>query len=94
MAYLRHNRVSRKIRGTFEPEFELKELYDGQPWQASEKEVGLSAWYDGFVVKEISGSSGSTEAGVGTRSRPCSAPPHWTISTGSIPGAFPPSHRR
>ena len=54
MAYLRHNRVSRKIRGTFEPEFELKELYDGQPWQASEKEVGLSAWYDGFVVKEIS----------------------------------------
>ena len=29
MAYLRHNRVARKIRGTFGPEFDLNELYVG-----------------------------------------------------------------
>ncbi len=53
MAYLRHNRVSRQIRGTFGPEFELNELYAGHPWQASEKEPEPSAWYDGFMVKKI-----------------------------------------
>ena len=53
MAYLRHNRVSRKIRGTFGPEFELNELYAGPPWQPSEKQPEPSAWYDGFMVRKI-----------------------------------------
>ena len=53
MAYLRHNRVSRKIRGTFGPELDLNELYAGQAWQASEKETEPSVWYDGFMVKKI-----------------------------------------
>jgi squalene-hopene/tetraprenyl-beta-curcumene cyclase len=53
IAYLRHNRVSRKIRGTFGPEFDLNELYAGPAWQASEKEPEPSAWYDGFIVKKI-----------------------------------------
>jgi squalene-hopene/tetraprenyl-beta-curcumene cyclase len=53
MAYLRHNRVSRKIRGTFGPELDLNELYAGPPWQASEKEPEPSVWYDGFIVKKI-----------------------------------------
>jgi squalene-hopene/tetraprenyl-beta-curcumene cyclase len=45
MAYLRHNRVSRKIRGTFGPELDLGELYAGQPWQSREKENEPSGWY-------------------------------------------------
>ena len=53
MAYLRHNRVSRKIRGTFGPEFDLNELYPGPGWQASEKNPEPSAWYDGFMVRKI-----------------------------------------
>jgi len=53
MAYLRHNRVSRKIRGTFGPELDVNELYAGQTWQASEKETEPSVWYDGFMVKKI-----------------------------------------
>jgi squalene-hopene/tetraprenyl-beta-curcumene cyclase len=53
MAYLRHNRVSRKIRGTFGPELGLGELYVGQPWQSREKENEPSAWYDGFMVSKI-----------------------------------------
>lgn len=53
MAYLRHNRVSRKIRGTFGPEFDLSELYAGPAWRASGKEPEPSAWYDGFIVKKI-----------------------------------------
>jgi len=53
MAYLRHNRVSRKIRGTFGPEFDLNELYAGPPWQPSEKGPEPSAWYDGFMVRKI-----------------------------------------
>jgi squalene-hopene/tetraprenyl-beta-curcumene cyclase len=53
MAYLRHNRVSRKIRGTFGPEFDLSELYAGPAWQPSEKEPEPSAWYDGFMVRKI-----------------------------------------
>jgi squalene-hopene/tetraprenyl-beta-curcumene cyclase len=53
MAYLRHNRVSRKIRGTFGPEFTLNELYAGRLWQPSETEPEPSAWYDGFMVGKI-----------------------------------------
>ena len=53
MAYLCHNRVSRKIRGTFGPEFDVNELYAGQLWQASKKESEPSAWYDGFMVRKI-----------------------------------------
>ena len=53
MAYLRHNRVSRKIRGTFGPEFDLSELYAGNPWEPSQAEAEPSAWYDGFMVKKI-----------------------------------------
>jgi squalene-hopene/tetraprenyl-beta-curcumene cyclase len=53
MAYLRHNRVSRKIRGTFGPEFELPELYAGHPWQANKQGPEPSAWYDGFMVRKI-----------------------------------------
>jgi squalene-hopene/tetraprenyl-beta-curcumene cyclase len=53
IAYLRHNRVSRKIRGTFGPEFDLDELYAGPAWQPVEKETEPSAWYDGFVVDKI-----------------------------------------
>jgi len=53
IAYLRHNRVSRKIRGTFGPEFDLNELYAGPVWRASEKEPEPSAWYDGFMVGKI-----------------------------------------
>ncbi len=53
MAYLRHNRVSRKIRGTFGPEFDLNELYAGPAWHAGEKEPEPSAWYDGFMVKKL-----------------------------------------
>jgi squalene-hopene/tetraprenyl-beta-curcumene cyclase len=53
MAYLRHNRVSRKIRGTFGPEFDLNELYAGAAWRGSENEPEPSAWYDGFMVRKI-----------------------------------------
>ena len=53
MAYLRHNRVSRKIRGTFGPEFDLSELYAGSPWKPNQAEAEPSAWYDGFIVKKI-----------------------------------------
>lgn len=53
MAYLRHNRVSRKIRGTFGPEFDLNELYVGPVWQPGEPEPGPSVWYDGFMVNKI-----------------------------------------
>jgi squalene-hopene/tetraprenyl-beta-curcumene cyclase len=53
MAYLRHNRVSRRIRGTFGPELNLDELYAGQAWQPGEKEAEPSVWYDGFMVKKI-----------------------------------------
>ena len=53
MAYLRHNRVSRKIRGTFGPALDLSELYAGNPWQPSQAEAEPSAWYDGFMVKKI-----------------------------------------
>jgi squalene-hopene/tetraprenyl-beta-curcumene cyclase len=55
MSYLRHNRVSRKIRGTFGPELDLNELYCGQPWRAGEKETEPSTWYDGFIVSKILG---------------------------------------
>src|SRR5580658_5691105 len=53
MAYLRHNRVSRKIRGTFGPELDLSELFAGQPWQTGERENEPSAWYDGFMAGKI-----------------------------------------
>ena len=53
MAYLRHNRVSRKIVGTFGPEFDLNELYVGRPWQPSTKEFEPSAWFDGFMIQKI-----------------------------------------
>jgi squalene-hopene/tetraprenyl-beta-curcumene cyclase len=53
MAYLRHNRVSHKIRGTFGPELELNELFVGPSWQTSEKENEPSVWYDGFMVSKI-----------------------------------------
>lgn len=53
MAYLRHNRVSRRIRGTFGPELDLNELYRGQPWQPNGKEAEPSLWYDGFMVRKI-----------------------------------------
>ena len=53
MAYLRHNGVSRKICGTFGPEFDLNELFAGPVWRASEKETEPSAWYDGFMVSKI-----------------------------------------
>jgi squalene-hopene/tetraprenyl-beta-curcumene cyclase len=53
MAYLRHNRVSRRIRGTFGPEFDLHELYAGPAWQATEKEPEPSAWYDGFMIRKL-----------------------------------------
>jgi squalene--tetrahymanol cyclase len=53
IAYLRHNRVSRKIRGTFGPEFDLTELYAGHPWQPGEKGSEPSVWYDGFMVRKI-----------------------------------------
>jgi squalene-hopene/tetraprenyl-beta-curcumene cyclase len=53
MAYLRHNRVSRKIRGTFGPEFDLNELFAGDLWQPNGKEPEPSAWYDGFMIRKI-----------------------------------------
>ena len=53
MAYLRHNRVSRKIRGTFGPALDLSELYAGNPWKPSQAEAEPSAWYDGFMVKKL-----------------------------------------
>ena len=53
MAYLRHNRVSRKIRGTFGPEFDLNELYAGAPWQPPGEAPEPSVWYDGFMVGKI-----------------------------------------
>jgi squalene-hopene/tetraprenyl-beta-curcumene cyclase len=53
ISYLRHNRVSRRIRGTFGPELNLNELYLGPAWQCSEKETKPSAWYDGFMVSKI-----------------------------------------
>ena len=53
MAYLRHNRVSRKIRGTFGPALDLSELYARTPWKPSQSEAEPSAWYDGFMVKKI-----------------------------------------
>jgi squalene-hopene/tetraprenyl-beta-curcumene cyclase len=53
MAYLRHNRVSRKIRGTFGPEFDLSELYRGDPWEPSRAVGDPSPWYDGFLVKKL-----------------------------------------
>jgi len=53
MAYLRHNRVSHIIRGTFGPELDLHELYAGRVWQRSEKQTEPSAWYDGFLVNKI-----------------------------------------
>ena len=70
MAYLRHNRVPRKIRGTFGPELDLNELYAGPIWRAKEKETDPSAWYDGFMVKKIlrqpfSHHSGSDQAELG-----------------------------
>jgi hypothetical protein len=91
MAYLRHNRVSRKIRGTFGPEFDLHELYAGPPWKPGGKESEPSAWYDGFIVKKSFGSSGSSKAGAGTPSRPFSASLPWTIFIGSTPDVSPPS---
>jgi squalene-hopene/tetraprenyl-beta-curcumene cyclase len=53
MAYLRHNRVARKVRGTFGPEFDLNELYNGNPWQPSQDEAEPSAWYDGYMARKI-----------------------------------------
>jgi len=53
MAYLRHNRVSRRIRGTFGPELDLAELYAGIPWKPSQAESEPSAWYDGFMVQKL-----------------------------------------
>ena len=53
MAYLRHNRVSRKIRGTFGPELDLNELFVGTAWQKNENENEPSVWYDGFVINKI-----------------------------------------
>lgn len=53
MAYLRHNRVSRKIRGTFGPEFDLDELFAGEAWRAGGKDPEPSVWYDGFMVGKI-----------------------------------------
>ena len=53
MAYLRHNRVSRRIRGTFGPELDLAELYAGIPWKPSQAESEPSGWYDGFMVQKI-----------------------------------------
>lgn len=53
MAYLRHNRVSRKIRGTFGPELNLDELYVGPPVQPEAAETTPSAWYDGYMVNKI-----------------------------------------
>lgn len=55
MAYLRHNRVSRKIGGAFRPELDLDELFAGRPWRNGEKEPEPSAWYDGFMVRKILG---------------------------------------
>jgi hypothetical protein len=94
MAYLRHNRVSRKIRETFWPEFDLHVLYAGPPWKPGGKESETSAWYDGFMVKKSFGSSGSTESGVATPSRPYSASLSLTIFIGSIPDVSPPSRER
>jgi squalene-hopene/tetraprenyl-beta-curcumene cyclase len=53
IAYLRHNRVSRRIRGTFGPELDLNELYCGPVWQRGEREPEPSVWYDGFMVSKI-----------------------------------------
>jgi squalene-hopene/tetraprenyl-beta-curcumene cyclase len=53
MAYLRHNRVSRKIRGTFGAELDLDELFVGPVWQKSQDENNPSVWYDGFMVGKI-----------------------------------------
>ena len=53
MAYLRHNRVCRKIRDTFGPALDLSELYAGETWKPSQVEAEPSAWYDGFMVKKI-----------------------------------------
>jgi squalene-hopene/tetraprenyl-beta-curcumene cyclase len=53
MAYLRHNRVARKIRGTFGPELNLSELYVTERWRPSGVEAAPSAWYDGYIIKKI-----------------------------------------
>jgi len=53
MAYLRHNRVSRKIRGTFGAELDLDELFVGPVWQKGQDENNPSVWYDGFMVGKI-----------------------------------------
>jgi squalene-hopene/tetraprenyl-beta-curcumene cyclase len=53
IAYLRHNRVSRRIRGTFGPEFHVRELCQGDPREPGQVETEPSAWYDGFMVKKI-----------------------------------------
>ncbi|MCX6923803.1 MAG: hypothetical protein NT154_11440 [Verrucomicrobia bacterium] len=53
MAYLRHNRVSGKIRGTFGPALDLSELYTRTPWNPSQADPEPSAWYDGFMIKKI-----------------------------------------
>ena len=53
MAYLRHNRISRRIRGTFGPELRLDELSAGDGMRILEKEARPSSWYDGLLVRKI-----------------------------------------
>lgn len=54
MAYLRHNCVARRIRGTFGPELTLDELYPGEVWRPA-AEARPSMLYDGFMVRKILG---------------------------------------
>lgn len=53
IAYLRHNRVSRKICGTFGPEFDLDELYTGVPWKPVPRQIEPSAWHNAYIVRKL-----------------------------------------
>ena len=55
MAYLRRNRVSRRIRGTFGPELDLDELYVGEVWHPRKRQSDPSIWYDGLMINKILG---------------------------------------
>jgi squalene-hopene/tetraprenyl-beta-curcumene cyclase len=55
IAYLRHNRVARRIRGTFGPELALDELFAGEAWRPAPDSARPSALYDGFMVKKMLG---------------------------------------
>ena len=80
MAYLRHNRVSRKMPGSLGRRARKK----------TNPPLGMT---DSWSAKS-SGSRGSMEAGADIRFQPCSASRRWTIFTENIPCASPPFRER